>query len=192
MILLDELFKSTIKKLTKVGKFMMFDIAFKRIFTNEGGFQDDSEDRGNWTSGVVGIGQLRGTKYGISAMTYPDVDIKNLTLKEAKNIYKRDWWDKLGMESFRRPMQYQLFDAAINHGMYNTIKILQRAVDEKDDGVIGPKTQNAVASTEINDLLMRFLAERLVFMTNVSTWNHYGRGWARRIAHNLVLASKDN
>lgn len=170
----------------------MFDKAFERVFTNEGGFQDDPKDRGNWTSGKIGVGELKGTKFGLAAMTYPQLDIKNLTLSQAKEIYKRDWWDKLGMERFRSAMQYQMFDAAINHGMHNATKILQYAVSAKADGIIGPKTRAAAASMELNDLLMCFLAERLVFMTDIRTWEHYGKGWARRIAHNLKLASKDN
>lgn len=170
----------------------MFDKAFERVFTNEGGFQDDPKDRGNWTSGKVGVGELKGTKFGLAAMTYPQLDIKNLTLSQAKEIYKRDWWDKLGMERFRSAMQYQMFDAAINHGMHNATKILQYAVSAKADGIIGPKTRAAAAGMELNDLLMCFLAERLVFMTDIRTWEHYGKGWARRIAHNLKLASKDN
>lgn len=170
----------------------MFDKAFDRVFTNEGGFQKDPEDRGNWTGGKFGEGELRGTKYGISAMTYPHLDIENLTRERAKRIYRKDWWDKLGMDRFRSAMQYQMFDAAINHGMYNSTKILQYAVGAKADGIIGPRTRASVAATELNDLLMCFLAERLVFMTNVRTWSRYGKGWARRIAHNLKIATQDN
>lgn len=170
----------------------MFNTAFDRVFTNEGGFQNDPADRGNWTSGVVGEGELKGTKYGLASMTYPNLDIKNLTLAEAKAIYKRDWWDKLGMEKFRSAMQYQMFDAAINHGMHTATKILQHAIGAKADGIIGPKTRSSVTAMGLNDLLMCFLAERLVFMTDIRTWDRYGKGWARRIAHNLKLASKDN
>jgi hypothetical protein len=42
-----------------------------------------------WTTGIIGKGICKGTKYFISAMTYPDLDIKNL-LDQAKAIYKRD------------------------------------------------------------------------------------------------------
>jgi lysozyme family protein len=170
----------------------MFDIAFARVFENEGAFQNDPNDRGNWTSGAIGLGQLNGTKYGISAMSYPTVDIRNLTLSEAKAIYRRDWWNALGMEGYPKALRYQLFDAAINHGMHNATRILQFAVNTKADGIIGPVTKAAINTTEVNDLLLRFLAERLTFMTDVRTWDHFGKGWARRIAHNLILASKDN
>jgi lysozyme family protein len=169
-----------------------FDTAFERSLNSEGVFQDDHEDRGNWTSGKIGVGELKGTKFGISAMTYPHLDIKNLTAEQAKEIYYEDWWLKFGMEQFHPAMQYQMFDAAINHGMYNATRIVQRAVKEKSDGIIGPRTLGSVRNTDLNDLLMQFLAERLIFMTDSRTWGRYGRGWARRIAHNLKFAAHDN
>lgn len=171
---------------------MGFDRSFERVFTHEGRFQKNPTDRGNWTSGKVGRGTLKGTKFGISAMTYPHLDIINLTMQEAKSIYRRDWWEKLKMETFPISFRYQLFDAAINHGMGNATKMLQRATAQKADGFIGAQTQDAVRRTDKNDLLFLFLAERLEFMTHISTWHIYGKGWARRIALNLKFASYDN
>ncbi len=166
--------------------------AFNRTMDSEGLFQNDPRDRGNWTSGVVGKGELKGTKYGISAMSYPDLDIANMSLTEAMDIYYQDWWVSLGIHRFRPSVQFQLFDAAINHGLYNAVRMAQWAVKVKADGIIGPITFKAIQETEENDLLMNFLAERLVFMTDVSTWDRFGKGWARRIAHNLKHASEDN
>ena len=169
-----------------------FNTAFDRVFINEGGYTCTYEDRGNWTSGKVGEGELKGTKYGISAMAYPDVDIQNLSIDDAKMIYRRDWWDSLEMGRFRVAMQYQMFDAALNHGIGAASKMLQRAAGAVPDGVIGPMTRKAAAAMDINDLLMHFLAERLVFMTRISAWPTFGKGWARRIAHNLKIAAEDN
>lgn len=170
----------------------IFDTSFDRVVGHEGGFQNDPKDRGNWTSGKIGVGTLVGTKFGLAAMTYPDLDIKNLTVDQAKSIYKKDWWEKLGMERFRAALSFQMFDAAINHGMNSATKMLQRAVLVKDDGQIGPLTIEKVNKTEINDMLMLFLAERLIFMTNISTFDSYGKGWSRRVANNLKLATIDN
>ncbi len=169
----------------------MFDKAFDRVIGHEGGFQNDPADRGNWTTGRVGEGENKGTKFGLAAMTYPDLDIENLTVQQAKDIYYRDWWASLGMDRFRPAMQYQMFDAAVNHGMRNATKMLQRAVGAVADGVIGPKTLRAAANTDVNDLLMLFLAERLEFFTNIKTFDLYGRGWSRRVAGNLRLAAED-
>lgn len=171
---------------------MSFETAFKRSMGSEGAYKADRSDRGDWTSGIIGKGELKGTKYGISAMSYPDLDIKNLTLEDAKAIYKRDWWDKLKLEDYSAAMSYQLFDTAINSGWHNAAEILQRAIGVKDDGVIGKVTMAKLATLDNNDVLMLFLAERLEFMANISTWGTYGRGWARRIAQNLRYATMDN
>ena len=170
----------------------MFETTFTRIIGNEGKFQNDKNDRGNWTSGIVGQGQLKGTKYGISAMTYPTLDIENLSLDHAKQIYYNQWWIPLKMNQYPTALQYQLIDASINHGMAETGKMLQRAVGAKADGVLGPVTIGLIGAMNINDVLMQFLAYRLEFMTNVSTWSIYGKGWSRRIAHNLKMAAIDN
>ena len=68
----------------------MFDTVFDRTIGSEGGFQADRRDRGNWTSGEVGKGELKGTKYGLSAMTYPDLDIKAITLQQARRRTLQD------------------------------------------------------------------------------------------------------
>lgn len=168
-----------------------FDLCFDRVIGHEGGFQKNPGDRGNWTSGKVNVGKLVGTKFGLAAMTYPDLDIPNLTVDQAKAIYYRDWWVKLDMELFKPALSYQMFDAAINHGMHNASAMLQRAVGTPDDGALGPVTKRALDLMTLDDILMCFLAERLDFMTYVGTWDTFGKGWARRIALNLKLAAQD-
>lgn len=150
------------------------------------------EDRGNWTSGKVGSGELKGTKFGLSAMSYPSLDIESLNTTQAKAIYFEDWWTPLKMERFHPAMQYQMFDAAINHGARNAARMLQRAIGVKDDGFIGAITIAEKNKIEANDLIMLFIAERISFFTKVSTFDLYGKGWMNRMAENLKLASKDN
>ena len=170
---------------------MNYDDAFARVIGHEGKFQADYHDRGNWTSGVIGQGNLKGTKYGISAMSYPNLDIRNLTLEQAKDIYYRDFWKRVHGEELHDAIAYQLFDAAINHGIGNAIRMLQRAVDVADDGRVGPLTLGAVRKTDVNDVLMKFNAQRIRFFTRISTFNRYGRGWMNRVADNLNYAADD-
>ncbi|KAA0020737.1 secretion activator protein [Salinicola corii] len=169
-----------------------FDVAFDRVIGHEGGYTDVRADRGNWTSGTVGVGELKGTKWGISAMSYPELDIRNLTRDDAKAVYKRDFWDKASDNGqFDGAIAYQMFDAGINHGLKTAIKLLQRAAGVKDDGLYGPVTRSAVNSAWLDDLLKRFLAARLRYMTDIGAFTTFGRGWSRRIADNLLLAADD-
>ncbi len=171
---------------------MNFDVVFDRVIGHEGGFSDNPNDPGNYTGGKVGVGELKGTKYGIAANTYQTIDIKNLTEKQARAIYYEDWWQALGIDRFSSAMQFQMFDAAFNHGMYNASRIYQRAVGAKDDGIIGRNTLSAASKISEDDRLLRFLAFRLKFYTSLRTFDDFGRGWSNRVADNLLHASNDN
>ncbi|MGR3976434.1 secretion activator protein [Acinetobacter sp. 1207_04] len=171
---------------------LTFDQAFERLIGHEGKFTNDRQDRGNWTTGVIGKGELKGTKYGISAMTYPDLDIKNLTLVQAKQIYKRDWWDKINADQINPAIVFQVWDFAINAGMGTAKRKLQLAVGVLDDGIIGNLTIQAINKAELNDILLKFNAERLKYYTSLSTWPRYGKGWTLRVAGQLNYAAVDN
>lgn len=173
------------------GTGVTFDTAFDRLIGHEGKFTDHRNDRGNWTSGRVGVGELKGTKFGISAMTYPHLDIKNLTVDDARVIYERDFWLRAGADQYDGAIGYQVFDAAVNHGIGNAIRILQRAVRVADDGDVGPITLKAVQSMTATDVLMRFNAARIRFYTKLSTWADFGKGWMNRVAGNLDYGADD-
>lgn len=168
-----------------------FDLAFDRVIGHEKGYQNDPKDRGNWTTGVIGQGSLKGTNFGISAMSYPALDIKNLTVEQAKVIYKRDFWDRAKADQLHPAVAYQLFDMAVNHGNGNAIRMLQRAAKVADDGQVGPATLGAVSAMTVTDTIMRLNAERLEFISKLSTWPTYGRGWTVRVAGNLRFGAVD-
>ena len=171
---------------------MQFELVYTRVFTTEGSFTKNQDDPGNWTGGKVGVGLLKGTKGGIAAATYPDLDIEHLTNAQIKDIYYNDWWIGKGMQRFSSAMQYQMFDAAFNHGMHNAATFLQQAAEVKADGNIGPVTLAKVATMTENDMLLRFLGYRLKFYTSLSTFAKFGRGWSNRVADNLLYAAMDN
>lgn len=171
---------------------MNFEKAFERLIGHEGGYSTDQNDPGNWTGGKVGIGVFKGTKYGIAANTYPNLDIKKLTIDQAKSIYKKDWWDKLGADQLHPAIVYQLWDFAVNAGKSRAVKELQQAIGVTDDGIIGPKTIAAVKAKDVNDILLLLASERLKFYTSLSTWGTYGKGWTNRVAENLKYAAQDN
>lgn len=165
---------------------------FERLLESEGGFQKNSKDRGNWTGGVIGKGELKGTKYGISAMSYPDVDIENLTKEHAMEIYFNDFYKPFKSElNIPDYFTFQFFDSSIHHGTYRTVVFLQRALNVKPDGIFGMVTSKALEFSEPNKVLLLFLAERLDFMNDLSNWNAFSRGWSQRIVSNLRYAAND-
>ena len=153
---------------------MDFDAAVAILIRHEGGHVDHPDDPGGET------------KYGISKRSYPEVNIAALTLDEAKAIYRRDYWDRVRADELPEELRFPLFDAAVNSGVAQSIKWLQRAVGVRDDGVIGPITMVAVNSTTRYKNAANFLGQRLKHMTDLRHWDQFGRGWARRIAANLT------
>lgn len=168
-----------------------FDTAFDRLVSHEGGFTDDPNDTGNWTGGAKGRGELRGTKFGISAAAYPwIVNIRDLTLDQAKELYRRDYWQ--AVPGLSPAMRFQFFDAAVNHGRGNAVRMVQRAAGVADDGKWGPYSAGALAKMDPADVLLRFLGHRALFMAQLRRFDAFGRGWTRRVGENLLLAADDN
>ncbi len=91
----------------------------------EGGYGADPQDPGNWTGGAIGKGQLRGTNFGISAASYPTLDIAHLTRDAAEAIYERDYWSKINGDQLAGPMAPVVFDASVNNGLHRAITWLQ-------------------------------------------------------------------
>ncbi len=174
----------------------LFERAFAIVVGEEGGFSDERADPGNWTGGAVGSGVLHGTKFGISAAAYPAIDIAALTLAGAQAIYRRDYWDKVQAGAVPTPLALLLFDAAVNNGVARAVQWLQAAAGVAQDGVIGPETLQAVAARGGDGAAFcaAFLAERMVFMAALPTWQVFGRGWARRLCglpfHAMAIAGE--
>ena len=157
---------------------MNFDEAFVRLIGNEGRYNDVPGDPGGETN------------WGISKRSYPDLDIANLTLDQAAAIYLRDFWNPLGAAP--DAVKFQVFDFAVNSGMQTAIRKLQAAIGVADDGHWGPVSAAKLAGMDENDVLMRFVAQRLRFWTGLSSWPTFGKGWANRAAQDLEYAAGDN
>lgn len=169
---------------------MNFDEAFKTVIGHEGGFTLHSGDPGNWTSGKVGIGTLKGTKYGIAANTYPNEDIKNLTLDRAKQLYKRDFWDKAKCDQLPDGLRFHVFDVSVNSGVSRGVKTLQQALGVNADGIIGSQTITAAKSQNAHEILIKFYSFRIAFYTSLNTFSTFGKGWMNRVANNLKVGLK--
>ena len=62
---------------------MTFDAAFDRLIWHEGGYANDPDDPGGETN------------WGISKRAYPNLVIKALTREQAREIYQRDFWNRI-------------------------------------------------------------------------------------------------
>ena len=164
----------------------LFKQCFAIIVGSEGGFDADPRDTGNWTGGALAQGVLKGTKYGISAAAYPLLDIKNLTLAQAWDIYQMQYWIKICADALPPVLALATFDAAVNSGVGRAAAWLQAAVGAKADGVIGSGTIAAVnqatsAPESLDEVAASLLAARLIFMSTLAAWPVYRGGWVKRV-----------
>jgi len=156
-----------------------FDQVFDKLINHEGGYVFNPHDPGGET------------KFGISKRSYPHLDIHSLTLADAKTIYRRDFWDRAQCDKLHPDLAFDLFDGAVNSGIGQAIRWLQRAVGVADDGVVGPLTLASInRENDTSAIRARYSGHRLDFMTRLSTWDVFGKGWARRIASNLQSVGK--
>jgi lysozyme family protein len=159
---------------------MNFDQAFDALLKHEGGYSDHAADPGGKT------------RYGITEAVAREVgyrgEMRELPLELAQRIYRERYWDAVKADQLPSAVRYLVFDAAVNSGVGQAARWLQRAVKVKDDGVIGPMTLLAANQSNPEALARRVLAQRLRFMSGLANWPAFSRGWARRIADLMEAA----
>lgn len=149
---------------------------------HEGGYSNDRRDPGNWTGGKVGVGALKGTKYGIAAASYPRLDIKNMTVADARNIYAVKYWEPVRGDLMPLGVDLSVFDYGVNSGPSRSVKALQRVLGVVSDGKIGGGTVDAVTKADGKAVIQKHCASRMSFLRGLATWKTFKGGWSRRVA----------
>lgn len=157
---------------------MDFDTAFDLLIGHEGGYSFNAADPGGETNWGITARVARANGYGGSMRFMPR--------DTAKVIAKQAYWDAVQADKIPDALRFDVFDGAYNSGTAQSIKWMQRAVGAVDDGVFGPATLKALQSADPILTAKRYNGNRLQFMTNLATWGVFGKGWARRIAENLL------
>ncbi|HEV3244402.1 MAG TPA: glycosyl hydrolase 108 family protein [Chthoniobacterales bacterium] len=100
------------------------------------------------------------TKFGIDQGSHPGVDIENLTLEQAKAIYRDEKWDKFQCDELRPPWDLLVFDSSVNPGPGFVVGALQAAVGADIDGAMGPQTiekTNQAGPAEVQSFIQKRL-----------------------------------
>lgn len=149
---------------------MGFERCISAVLLHEGGYVNHPADPGGET------------RYGISKRSYPNEDIRNLTVERAKAIYRRDFWDKAGCGNLPPGIDLIVLDAAINSGIRRSVRWLQMGLGVTADGVIGQETMAALGRQYAPAVIMRAIAIRKSWLMRLGTWKQFGKGWANRLA----------
>ncbi len=157
---------------------MNFDLALECLARHEGGYSDHPRDPGGKTAWGITVAVARAHGYA--------GDMRDMPRAVAERIFRVAYWDAVQAERLPDALRFEVFDAAVNSGVRQAVRWLQGAAGVKADGVLGPVTLDAVRHADAHQLARRFAGLRLRFLAGLETWPDFGRGWARRIAANLV------
>jgi len=121
-----------------------FDIAIPHVLAWEGGYVSHPADPGGATNRGITIGVFK--KYAQSLLSIEPTleNLKALTEVQAKAIYKHAFWDRMqGDKIDSQQMASIMFDGFVNCGA-NGIKMMQRVIGVKEDGIFGPNSLSAL------------------------------------------------
>ena len=129
-----------------------FEVAVNKVLEFEGGLTDNPQDRGGLTN------------FGISQRSFPNIDIRALTVDKAKDIYRNthNYWNGSDLWEFNgvidQAVASKLLDMRVNMGVRKADELIQSAVNHagetvRIDGSFGPRTLLAVNSLDPERLL---------------------------------------
>ena len=168
--------------------------AMKVIFKNEGGYSDHPNDKGGKTNLGITTATL---KSAVANKITNITDVRELTRDVAENIYFQMYWTPSKAEIMKSPIDLIQFDVAVNSGVKNANKLLQRAINKclntnilVVDGIIGKNTLkylDKVSTTNEQAIKFShvFLDIRAVFYDEIIARNPsqkvFRNGWMNRI-----------
>lgn len=144
-----------------------FNRAVSLILDLEGPPTNDPNDPGGYT------------KFGISQKAFPHIDVKKLTVEEARELYAQWYWQPCRCADMPWPLSLFVFDCAVNQGPGTAAVLLQNALGVTADGKIGAKTMAAVVDSGPEEWA-KFMALRAQRYAALPQFGRYGLGWLKR------------
>lgn len=164
------------------------------VLEHEGGFVNDPLDRGGATNKGVTIAVWKAQGYDKDGDGDIDVaDLKLITEADAIMIMKKNYWDRWKADQIKnQAIANTLVDWVWGSGAWG-IKIPQRILGVKDDGVVGIKTLEAINKQNPNKFLEKLYLARFNFLDGIVASNpsqkRFIKGWKNRM-NDLVQYNK--
>lgn len=173
-----------------------FEQAIVTVLLHEGITSDDAEDRGGPTHYGISLRFLKtldeleteGFLAGdINHDGQIDVqDIQSLGRRGAIALYRAYWWDRYGYDRItHQTIATKVLDLTVNMGAKASHCCLQRAVRATsgrclvEDGILGPKTLQAVNDLNSETLLIAYRSEAAGYYRSLRQ-PHFEKGWLNR------------
>ena len=111
-----------------------------------------------------------------------EAEMRSLTPEIVAPFYKARYWDACKCDELPLGIDYAVFDFAVNAGASRASKTMQSALGTAADGIVGPATIGVAVNADPDEFLEKFSAAKEQFYRNLPTFEHFGKGWLRRVA----------
>lgn len=159
--------------------------ALTLVLRHEGGYSHHPDDPGGAT--MKGVTQRVYDGYR-QRKGLPARSVRKLEPGELGDIYRTLYWNKIEGDELPAGIDYCVFDAAVNSGVIQAGKWLQRAIARVGgpklvaDGIVGPATLAAAEAVDAQQAVGKMCDLRLAMLRALRTWPVFGEGWNKRVA----------
>ena len=151
------------------------------VIRREGGYVDHPSDRGGPTHYGITLKTLAAWR----GQPVTEDDVLALTETEARQIYRREYIERPGLDQIADPLlRGLLVDYAVHSGPRRAIEELQRVSGVTVDGKLGPQTLSAVAVKGAESLrrgVLRARGRYLARLLSDPSQRVFAAGWLNRL-----------
>jgi lysozyme family protein len=148
------------------------------ILKSEGGFVNHPSDPG----GMTNLGVTKKAWEAYVGHPVDEAEMRALTPEIVAPFYKAKYWDACKCDQLPLGVDYAVFDFAVNAGVSRASKTMQAALGTAADGIVGPATIGVAVNADPDHFLEKFSAAKEQFYRNLPTFEHFGKGWLRRVS----------
>jgi len=148
------------------------------VLKSEGGFSNHNADPG----GMTNLGVTKKAWESYVGHPVDEAEMRGLTPEIVAPFYKARYWDACKCDELPLGVDYAVFDFAVNAGVGRASKTLQTALGTAADGIVGPATIGVATNTDPDEFLEKFSAAKEQFYRGLPTFEHFGKGWLRRVS----------
>lgn len=153
-----------------------FDQALEWLLNHEGGFVNHPQDPG----GMTNLGVTKKVYEQWLGRDVTESEMRDLKPSDVAPLYKKKYWNRIKCDQLPQGVDVFCFDWCVNSGPKRPAQALQRIIGATADGVIGPKSLQAVSDFDEHEVLEKMHESRQKFYESLGHFKTFGRGWTRR------------
>ena len=148
------------------------------MLKSEGHFVNHPSDPG----GMTNLGVTKKAWEAYVGRQVDEAEMRALTPEIVAPFYKARYWNPCKCDQLPLGIDYAVFDFAVNAGASRASRTMQSALGTAADGIVGPATIGVATNADPDEFLEKFSAAKEQFYRNLPTFEHFGKGWLRRVS----------